>query len=257
MSKGEAEGFGSHDLRLATDPELVRYDKLFRAHAAGHKASSFYEDYKIRVRYQDHARSGAADEYSSTREAVLNFFDLPDSKAKLLTELIRCHMDVILTFKQGPDPIKYQSLAAIAERAGLNAVVFLDLLPATLFLDAVLGSLIYVNGEYAVDFSLILNLFRSEREAMPARHAEREAALQRGQKSALRDTLKEALIDADTVFELLKTPYGPIRGQVMARIHELIRDPASQAEFGEHTEELRGRARVAHQLFNDRDLPLI
>ncbi len=255
-SKCEAEGFATHDLRLATEPERVRYDKLRRAHAASQKANSFYADHQITVHYQDHARSGAADEYASTREAVLNFFDLPASRAKLLTELIRCHMDVILAFKHGPDPLKYRALATVAERVGLNAPVFLDLLPATLFLDAVLGSLIYAEGEYRANLALIINLFKSEREAMPDRHAAREAALHRGQKQALRDTLKEALIDADSVFALLHTSYGPVRGQVMAKIHELINNPAAEVDFGDQTAVLIQRARHANALLAERHLTL-
>ena len=255
-SKGEAEGFVSRPSRLATEPELIRYDKLRRAHEASGSAQSFFETYGIIVHYPEHGRRGASDEYATTREAVLDALDVSPSKAKLFTELIRCHMEVIQGFSKGPDPVKYTALAAIAERAGLNTPVFLDLLPATVFLDSVLGSLVYVNGTYSADIHILLNLFRSEREARPERHAAREEALRRGRKTALRDVLKQAKIDADTVFELLKTPYGPVRGEVMAKVHELIRDPDRRADFGEHTDELKRRARVAKQLLNEQNLTL-
>jgi hypothetical protein len=235
---------------------MIRYDKLRRAHQASGSQRSFYESYGITVHYAEHARQGASDEYASTREAVLTTLGVPLSKAKLLTELIRCHMDVVHAFSKGPDPIRYKALATIAERAGLNATVFLDLLPATVFLDAVLGSLIDVDGVYGADVHLVLNLLKSEREAMPERHAAREEAVRRGRKNALRDTLKEAQIDADTVFDLLKTPYGPVRGEVMAKIHDLIRDPDRQTDFGELTSELRRRAGTAHRLLHDRHLTL-
>ena len=91
---------------------------------------------------------------------------------------------------------------------------------------------------------------------MPERHAARVEAVRRGRKNALRDTLKEAQIDADTVFDLLKTPYGPVRGEVMVKVHDLIRDPDKQADFGALTAELRRRARIAQKLLHDRHLTL-
>lgn len=254
-SKGESEGFTSPAV-AATEPITVRYDKLQRAHQASGATKSFYDTYGIVVHYADHARQGASDEYASTREAILGALEIPASKAKLLNELIRCHIDVILAMDKGPDPIKYKAVAAIAERAGLNAAVFLDLLPAVIFLDAVLGSLIYVNGQLSAHCGLLLNLFKSEREAMPERHLAREEAVRRGRKTVLRETLKEAQIDADTVFELLKTPYGPVRGEVMAKVHDLIRDPDRKADFGPLTNELRRRARTAQKLLHDRHLTL-
>jgi len=255
-SKGEAEGFVSRPQQLATEPEKTRYDKLRRAHEVSGSSQSFFDAYGIAVHYPEHGRRGASDEYATTREAVLGTLDVSMSKAKLFTELIRCHMDVIHGFNKGPDPVKYKALAAIAERAGLNPPVFLDLLPATVFLDAILGSLVYTNGSYSADIHILLNLFRSEREAMPERHAAREEALRRGRKTALRDVLKQAKIDADTVFDLLKTPYGPVRGEVMAKVHELIRNPENKSDFGEYTEELRQRAHVAHKLLNEQNLTL-
>lgn len=255
-SKGEAEGFVSKGPHVASAPEQARYDKLRRAHEASESSVSFYHEYQIVVHYPDHARRAASDEYASTREAVLTELGVPLSKAKLLTELIRCHMEVILSFKQGPDPVKYRALAAVAERIGLNVAVFLDLLPACLFLDAVLGSLVYEDGVPKADLHLLINVFKSEREAMPARHAAREQALKRGRKAALNEALVLAKIDADSVFKLLNTPYGPVRGEVMTRVHNLIRDPNSQADFGEQTAELRQRARVAHKLVNEQQLTI-
>ena len=255
-SLGAHEGFAKDQARLASEPEISRYDKLRRAHAAKTLAVSFFEAYGITVHYPDHARLSALDEYASTREAVLDALGVPHAHAKLLTELIRCHLEVIKTCTLGADPIKYKAWAAIAERAGLNVPVFLDLLPAALFLDAVLGSLVLENGVTRVDTRLILNLYKAEREAMPERHAAREQALKRGRKAALNEALSTAKIDAESVFALLKTPYGPVRGEVMARIHHLIHDPNSPADFGEHTVELRRRARVAQKLISEQNLSI-
>jgi hypothetical protein len=173
--------------------------------------------------------------------------DLPSAKLKLLSELRRLHADTQRAFRAGPDAAKYLAFIAIAGRAGLNATTFLDVLPALVFMDICQGEL---------DFSALFNLFRSEREARPDRHEAREQALRRGRKTALRETLKEAGLEAETVFELLKTPYGPIRGEVMGKLHDLIREPDQTANFGEHTEELQRRARTAHRLLQDRGLEL-
>ena len=255
-SAGEVQGFAVRAPKIASEPEKVRYDKLRRAHAAKNSQTSFFDAYGITVHYRDHSRLGASDEYASTREAVLAELEVPLSHAKVFAELIRAHMDVIHGFAQGPDPVKYRALAAIAERAGVHVPVFLDFLPATVFLDAVLGSLLYVKGEYKVDFQILFNLFRSEREAMPERHQARAEALRRGRKLEAQQALEAANIDAEAVFELLETPYGPVRGQVMAKIHQLIRDPHGTVDFGEHTAELRRRAQVAHKLLAAEHLTL-
>lgn len=255
-SRGEAEGFLSKVPHIATASEITRYDKLRRAHEAAGSSTSFYDDYQIVVHYPDHARRGASDEYASTREAVLAELGVPLSHARLLSELIRCHMEVINGFKLGPDAVKYRALIAVAERIGLNVGVFLDFLPACLFLDLGLGSLVYEQGKTGIELQTLINLFRSEREALPARHLAREQALKRGRKAALNEALLSAAIDANSVFELLKTPLGPVRGEVMKKIHNLIRDPDSLVDFGGQTEELRRRARIAQKLVNEQNLSL-
>lgn len=255
-SLGEAEGFQEDPARLATESEKTRFDKLRRAHALASPTTDFFETYQISAHYPEHAKRAAADEYASTRQAVLDVLGVPHSHAKLLAELIRCHMDVIETCAHGIDARKYMAWAAIADKAGLNVPFFLDLLPATLFLDAVMGSLTYKAGASAVNVSLILNLFKAEREAMPARHLAREQAFKRGRKQAIQDTLKEVNIDAESVFVLLKTPLGPVRGEVMRSVHHLIHTPDMKADFGSATTELRRRARAAQVLLADRNLTL-
>jgi methyl coenzyme M reductase subunit C len=246
-SQGEAEGFGAGLGKLATEADKVRYDKLRRAHEVSIPQTSFYEAYKIVAHYPGHASAGASVEFEKTREAVLETLRVSPAHAKLLTSLIRVHMDVIKGFSQGPDPKKYASLVAIAEQAGLHVPVFLEILPAALFIDAIAGSLILTeNTRTQTDFSLLIHFFQSEREAMPARHAERQLALQRGRKAAVKQILQTAGIDSDTVFAMLQTPYGPVRGQTMRQIYDLIRDPEVHVDFSSQTLELRRRARLAH-----------
>lgn len=257
-TKGAAEGFPppGHDDRPATDAEKVRYDKLIRAQTVHQHPYAFFEQYGIQAHYPGHARVAATDDYASTRESVLHFFRLSVSHAKMFTELIRLHMEVITTFQRGPDAEKYRALGAIAERLGLNRSLFFDLLTACCFVDTVLGSLGYNKGQEKVDLTLFFNLLRAEREAFPERHQAREEALRRGRKTALRDTLAEAELSPDEVFILLKTPYGPVRGRVMEQIYEAIRNEDAQLSFGEHTEDIRRRAEIARKLLQARDLNL-
>ncbi|MFZ2681629.1 MAG: hypothetical protein WAZ14_00835 [Patescibacteria group bacterium] len=245
-SLGEAEGFANPAEKLATDADKTRYDKLRRAHQAKDAAESFFATYKITVHYGDHARAGASDTYASTRQAVLDFLQVSDTHTRLLAELIRAHMEAIRAFAQGPDAVRYQALAGVAAKAGLNVPVFLDLLPAVVFLDAVLGSLSTSDGTPVAETEVIFNLFRSEREAMPERHAAREAAARRGHKHAVQEILTEVGLEAQAIFTLLQTPYGPVRGQVMAQVYAMIRNPDAQADFGEHTAFLKERARLAY-----------
>lgn len=255
-SRGAAEGFQEEPTRLATESEKSKFDKLRRAHALASPATDFFETFQISAHYPEHAKRAAADEYASTRQAVLDALGVPHSHAKLLAELVRCHMDVIETCARGVDAHKYLAWAAIAEKAGLNVPFFLDLLPATLFLDAVLGSLTMKAGAPVVEVNLVLNIFKAEREAMPARHLAREQAFKRGRKQAVQDTLKEVNIDAESVFALLKTPLGPVRGEVMRSVYHLIHSPDMKADFGSATAELRRRARAAQVLLADRNLTL-
>ncbi|MDQ5952549.1 MAG: hypothetical protein QG626_678 [Patescibacteria group bacterium] len=255
-SRGQAEGFQGEAVRLATESEKTKFDKLRRAHALASPTGNFFESFQISAHYPEHAKRAAADEYASTRQAVLDVLGIPHSHAKLLAELIRCHADVIDACAHGVDAHKYRAWAAIADKAGLNVPFFLDLLPATLFLDAVLGSLSYKSGAPAIDVSLVLNIFKAEREAMPERHLAREQAFKRGRKQAVQDTLKQANIDAESVFALLKTPLGPVRGEVMRNVYHLIQSPDMKVDFGDATVELRRRARVAQTLLADQNLTL-
>ena len=252
-SRGSGEGFhpGERDTRPTTEAEVIRYDKLLRAHGDG---MAFFDAYQIEAHYPGHARVSAGDMYATTREAVLDFFQLAPSHAKLLTELTRLHMDVILAFQRGPSADKYLAFGAIAERLGLNRSLFYDLLAACLFLDAVLGSLGYENGVHKADLELVLNLFKAEREAQPERHAAREESLRRGRKTALREALAEAGLAPEDVFELLQTPYGPARGRIMERVYALLRDPEAREDFGACTEEVRRRAEIVRKLLEERDL---
>jgi hypothetical protein len=194
------------------------------------------------VHYPGHDRAGAGPAYAYAREAILKYFDLQSSSAKLLTELIRLHMDIITTFTASPNAAEFKAFAALAGRAGLNKELFLDLAPACLFLDAVAGSLHSDGGSKFHDLTPLLNWYRAEREAMPERHEAREAGEKKASKMAVKKAYADAHLSPEEIFELLGTPIGPIRGEIMKKIDELVRNHEAEVDFGDHTAEIRHRA---------------
>lgn len=241
----------------------IPYDKHFRAFAAKNPTLSgrelqaaYYAKEKIRVHYRGHDRLGASERFAATRQLVMRFFDVPLSSARLMSELIRVHMDVIVPFTRSVDIARYQTLVALPDRLGLNKELFLELIPAALFLDAVAGSLHTDGQHFFSDLTPLLNWYRAEREVSPSRHEERVLAAQRGRKQLVKETLTEAGLEAEHVFALLATPHGPVRGKVMEDVYELIRRPQTKVDFGPHTPELRQRAELARQLLSERNLQL-
>jgi len=225
---------------------IAQNEKFLSVYAMTHdlgKTECVKIDDTGRVHYDGHDRIGASAVYAPAREAILKYFDLPSSSAKLLTELIRLHMDIINTFIASPNVAEFKAFVALAGRAGLNKELFLDLVPACLFLDAVAGSLEEVDGKRFHDMTPLLNWYRAEREAMPERHDAREAGEKKASKMAVKKAYADANLSPEEVFELLGTPIGPVRGEVMKKIDELVRNPEAKVDFGEKTEEIRKRAR--------------
>jgi hypothetical protein len=173
-------------------------------------------------------------------------------------------MEVIYAFADKPDAAKYTALAKSADKLGLNVQLFLDLLPAVVFVDAVLGSLTcQVDStsqarphHCSADLKVLINLLTAELEAMPDRHASRRLAADRGYKQAIKEVMTEAGLSPEIVFALLVIPIGPARGRVMEKIYALVRDPESTVDFGQHQQELRERAFRARQLLADRHLSI-
>lgn len=242
-TKGAREGFAQHDKRAkkhASDAEIQRYDKLLRAFAAAHPSwqmprlmTAFYAEYGIETHYDLHGPRAASHEYAPLREEVMRHVGLSASYAKLLTEVIRYHIDVL----HDVDGKKYELIAARAGKAGLNVDVMLDVTLAHVFLDAVAGSITSTGATT----DLVIRHMRAERDAFPRRHEERVLARDRAVKQAYKQVLVDSGLEGDTVFALLGTPIGPERGEVMRRIQDAIRDAAAKPEFGSHTGEILRR----------------
>lgn len=241
-TKGAAEGFAGK--RHPTPPELVRYDKLFRAFLVQHPRlkgfeimRGFFAEYGIEVHYDLHGPRAAGSEYGPLREAVMQLVGLPLSYAKILAETIRYHIDVL----HDVDAAKYRLIAARAGKAGLNVDLMLDLTLAHVFLDAVAGS---VTSEGAMT-DLVIRHIWAEREAFPERHAAREMAKHREAKQELRNLLASVGLEGEQVFALLGTPIGPERGEVMRRVQDALHDPTLRLDFGAETAEMHRRIEAA------------
>lgn len=256
-SNGAKEGFlvrQKDKLNKASDIECQRYDKLCRAYAAKHPNVSaidvmvgFYEASGIAVHYLGHETLGAQPQFSSIRESALKLVGLSGSHHKMLAELIRHHIDVIHSFTKQADRQKYEVMAARAGQAGLNVNLYLDLMLAVAFLDAVAGSVGVDKGKPVAQTVLVLNILRAEREALPRRHLEREEAAARAKKQAYKDALASVGLDGESVFNLLNTPLGPERGTVMAEVMSALHDPSYIPDFGAQTSEILRRTALARE----------
>jgi hypothetical protein len=201
-----------------------------------------------KVHYFGHDRVGAGTEFTQAREKILSEFNVSHSHAKMLTELIRLHMEILTTFSRSAEVHRYQAFAAIASKAGLNKDLFLELAAGAIFLDACVGSLHQENGQTFHSLQPIINFYRAEREAEPEKHRLLEEGAKRAEKTAIKEIHERGGLSPQAIFELLKTPVGPVRGEVMKKVYDLLEDPDAQVDFGEHTEEIRRRANKTREL---------
>lgn len=264
-SKGAAEGFSTYRRsELAASPkEIARFDKLVRAHIAARPkmndreaAVSCYNEFGVRAHYDLHDRKGAGPEYAAMRAAALELFGVDPSFHKLLSELMWSHIDALNYFTTTADSKKYESLAARARKMGLNADVFLTFLAAGVLLDGVFGSLVYDAGKLAPNPAPFLNLLHAELEAVPLRNAGRLAAVERAEKQAIRDILAEAKLSPADVFALVPAPMGPVRGEIMRAVTDLVRGHEPGYDFGRRLGELRERASMARKMLEEKGLSL-
>ncbi len=264
--KGANEGFmvrHKEGMKLATEAEKVRYNKLYRAYVASHEEQSvvqnmigFYQAYGIAAHYPGHESVGVMPAYTAERQAILQAFEVPPANAKLLTELIRYHIDVLGSFVGKVDKQKYEIMMARAGKAGLNVDVFLDLMLAVAYLDAVAGGVACIDGKAAAQTQLVINILRAEREACPKRHEERVRLAESTKKKMYKEALDKAGISGEAVFKLLHTPFGPERGVLMEQVWLAIRDKSYHLDVGEHSPELAKRIELAREILASYNEPV-
>lgn len=257
-SRGASEGFmvrHKEGMKKATEAEKMRYDKLYRAYVVSHEEQNavqgmigFYEAYGIAAHYLGHESEGVTPAYTADRQTVLQAFGVPAANVKLLTELIRYHIEVLGSFVGKADKLKYEVMMARAGKAGLNVDVFLDLMLAVAYLDAVAGGVVCTDGKAAAQTQLVINILRAEREACPKRHEERVRQAESEKKRQYKAALDKAGISGEEVFKLLHTPFGPERGVLMEQVWLAIKDKSHHLEVGEHTVELARRIELAREI---------
>lgn len=257
-SKGAREGFLSHKYReskTAREDERQYYLKLFRSFEERHHlpeidrvAAAFFDEYEIRSHYYGHDVVGASEKYQSVRETIGGMFHLSADDLVLIQLAVKYHIDFLMRFNEGVNPNGVELMTQRANRAGIDADDFLDLLLAFTFFDTTVGSYGYENGEFFGRTQEVVTYLRSEFEAMPHRRARREETQDHARRKRRKAALAAAGLSGDAVFQLLGTPFGPERAAVMHDVNQLVDDAEAEVDFGRHRKELLRRAAVARDL---------
>lgn len=227
-SVGEAEGFVRSEKRAekyTTESELIRFDKMRRAGAID----------GVHATFDGADRAVIAPQYAEIREAIVKYCGLETAHVKFVAELCWSHKDIIDLFQNPGNESAFSIFPARAGKAGLNVERFLDSLFAIAWLEG---------GEEAVH-----RLASAENVAMPERHEARVARERHNKKVRIKEIFGEAGLDPEKLFVELNVPFGPVRGQVMESVYEVIRGNHHVAEaFGASAESIRERAHRAAEI---------
>ncbi len=259
-SRGEVEGYRQRDqdhVRRASDRDRETYRKLVEAMSAGNPelspselAARFFDQYEIRAHYHGHDRVGASDTFLAQREFVSDRYRLPARDRAMLTFAIRHHIDVFHFFKNGPNPEKYNLLIARADKQGFDADDALDFLLAGIFLDATMGGLIYLEGQFSCDQGILFNMLESEALARGERRTRRRERQNAKREEVFRQMLKEVGLGSEDIFALLSTPFGPERAEIVAKVEDLVRRQNADIHFSLQGEEMTKRIKLARASFD-------
>jgi hypothetical protein len=213
-------------------------------------AARFYDAYELRVHYPKHAQVGGSAEYKESYHAIGEWLRMREQDIDVLRWLTRQHIDVIAAFQSGPDVHAYEVFAGRAEKAGLDVHEAMELLLATVFLDACMGSLRYEHGRFSVELNIVFHFFESERQVAPRRLERRTQKAEKKKKRAFKNLLQESDLLGNAVFSLLEIPFGPERGAVMEQIHAYVRGDIDRMSDQYRSEELLFRLKRARAAFD-------
>lgn len=260
-SLGEKEGFSQHKYRLqkeATENEKQTYIKLFKAFSVDktylsrqEQVAKFYDKYEIRAHYNGHEREALIGKSLASIEVLTKVYGLCAEQIKLLYFVIANHMSAVQFGRNENQISEYKLLLARAGKAGIDTDLAIDLLHAAVFLDGSLGSLHYEEGIFSIDLTSVFAFMSVEGEVAKHRKDERRRIISAAQNKRLKQALTEAELDGDTVFALLKTPFGSERGKIMADIRRYVEDASIPINFETHQTELEKRVQKARRLFDD------
>lgn len=259
-SKGAREGFIQHKHRVkahASAEERRLYSKLLRAFAILHPTlkrhelgARFFDAYEIHTHYPQHAEKMIQPSKQEILKNVFTAFRLTDSEQQELLFLLKYHMDHVEWFKGEEHPTCMKVIEHRAKKAGIDSSRVFSLIFATLFLDTFFGSLHYETGVFRALLEPSLHFLSCEEWAIPERHAKRLQKESDTQEATFRRIMTEAKLDGESVFSLLKTPFGKERGTIMTRIHALVAGKHVSSDFGDATSEMEKRIQDARNRFD-------
>jgi len=257
-SLGEKEGFSQHKYRLqqeATETEKQTYIKLFKAFSVdkthlsrSEQVAKFYDKYEIRVHYYGHESEALKADALLALETLTKAYNLDLEQIKLLKFVIAHHMEAVQFGRDENQISVYKLLIARAGKAEIDVDLALDILLAAVFLDGSVGSLHYEEGAFSVDLTSVFAFMSVEGEVAKHRKEERRREISEVQNQRFKQVLKASGLDGETVFELLKTPFGSERGKIMADIKRYVEDPELRVNFDTHQTELEKRIQKARSL---------
>lgn len=254
-SMGEKEGFVQSVRRVSpyvSASELVRYDKLRRAHDGD--SISWFRDSGIEAIYDDADRAIVAPRYENVRREIVRYFGLENAYEKFLVELCWSHNDVESFFVTSENEQAFLTFSERAGKAGINVERFLDALLGIALVDHVLGRVSVVNDRPTADVGVFHRLVMAEYGAMPQRHLAREARQNHARKVKVRMILGECGLSPEVIFAKLGTPVGPERGTVMEQIYEVIREERDGKIFGVFSDEIEVSAHKARTMLAEAGL---
>lgn len=259
-SKGAREGFIQHKRRLKPQPskeELRLYNKLLRAFAILHPTlkrhelgARFFDVYEIHAHYKGHAEAVMHPSKNQLIERVSREFQLTETEQRELRFLLKYHLDHIEWFRSEEHPSCMKVIEHRAKKHDVPIGRAITLSFATLFLDTFFGSLFYEAGTFRAQLEPTLHFLSCEEWALPQRHAERLQKESDTQERQFRLIMTESKLDGESVFALLKTPFGKERGEIMHRIHALIAGKKVSADFGKESKEMQKRIEEARKRFD-------
>lgn len=262
-SLGEREGFFKHKHRkslYAGEQEIELYNKLFRAFEVANQdlneselVAEFYDKYEIKTHYFDHAKIGASDKYFEDREKISDMLRLGEYDRRMLTFLVRNHMEIFSYFSGGANPKKYELLVHRSHKAGFDADDALDLMLASSFLDSAIGSVAYIDQKFLVDTKPVINMMLSEEQVAGHRRELRREEKRVSKQRILKDALLKSNLSPDEVFLILEVPFGKERGDIMKKIYDLVEEGGT-IDFGDKTKEIAERIEKARQIFDHYEL---
>ncbi|MBU4315107.1 hypothetical protein KJ673_01750 [Patescibacteria group bacterium] len=230
-SRGAREGFATPQ-KLPTKHLIDLYLKLLRAFEVGHSSLTqselsvaFGAEYQIKVSYKGHDKMAISSDYQGFREQIADLCRLTSRDREMVYLLVKEHIHEISFFARRPDSARYKILVALAQKAGLDGDDVLDCQLASLFLDAVVGSIACEDGKMRADINVVLNMLKSEELAVVERKQNRVKKIEGLEKKAFKTMLAGVGLGADDIFEVLKTPIGPNRAKILKEVEDAVRSP--------------------------------